>query len=510
MMSDPWAEFRVNTSPTVKEKDNWADFRNDGTVGPTFARGGTAMPGYDETYFAQATSGANEGLGNTLGWPVDIMNTGIGLGLKGVNAAFGTDYKPSEKPFLGGEYINDVMRSTGSIRPESKDRAKQIVRRISQEVGASAMPGLGIMRKAAAPLKEVTKLGLSAFGSGVGAATANQLAPDNPYAEIGGQLLGGFGTGGLLAGRTWRSANKSIDKAIPTIDHLRALKTGAYKTVDDMGVQYTPEAISDLNKGIQESLSAGQIDDILNPRASRAAKILDERFSGKPQTLTELDKARQFVRKNVVDFPGQEVEGHFAGNMIDNIDEFIDGAGPNQIISGNPEAAADAIKRARLLNAQVRKYDRVSEALNIAEHKVGSRSGRNIDGASREAVRAILDNPKKSGGFSDFEKGLMERVVMGTKVQNATRAVGSLSPGGNALQQAAAILATAYNPVMGVIPGVGAVAKSFADRATAKNVDTLLKTLLAGGEVAKAPFNTPEARRLLGGLLVSQGVNTGH
>lgn len=462
---------------------------------------------YNETYFAQATSGANEGLGNTLGAPVDLVNAGLGLGMAGVNKLFGTDYQPSEKPFLGSGYINDIMQDTGSIRPESQDPAKQIVRRISQEVGAAAIPALGVAGKAAAPTREIAKILASSVGSGTGAAAANQIAPDNPYAEMAGQLIGGASIAGPSALLSQRSANQAIKKSIPTADELLASKDAAYKTVDDMGVQYTPEAIADLRQGIKESLDAGQIDDVLNPKASRASAILDRRLAG-PRTLSELDRDRQFVRLNVVDAPGQKIEGRFAGNIIDNIDEFIDAAGPNQVVGGNAEAASDAILNARRLNSQVRKHELVIDALTKAEHRAGSTgTGGNVDNASRQNIRAILDNPKKSRGFSDEEKALMERVVMGTKGQNRARQLGRLSPSGNGLQQSLSIIGAAVNPALAIAPGVGAASKFIADRATGKNVDALLNALLKGGAIEKAELMSPQTRRVIAALLAGQGAN---
>src|SRR3990167_7923828 len=49
---------------------------------------------------SQGMSGVNEGIGNLLGFPVDAMNSAVGLGMRGINAVAGTNLQPSEKPFL--------------------------------------------------------------------------------------------------------------------------------------------------------------------------------------------------------------------------------------------------------------------------------------------------------------------------------------------------------------------------------------------------------------------------
>jgi len=460
---------------------------------------------YAETYYAQGTSGINEGIGNTLGAPVDLVNTALGLGARGINALAGTDLKVSDKPFLGSAYINDWQRSAGAIRPESQDPGKQFVRRVGQEVGGAVVPGLGSMGTAQQPIRTAIGLTASALGSGAGAATAQQIAPGNPYAEMIGQIVGGGipALGSMALAK--RSADKALDRSIPSIDEARAAKEAAYKRVDDMGVQYAPETVDQLRQGIRDTLQAGEIDDLLNPRASRAATRLDERFSG-PQTLTKLDKARQFVRNNVVDIPGQNVEGRFAGMMTNEIDDFIDSAPP---MLGTNEGASDAIRTARSLDHRLRKADAVQGALTKAEHRAGvTGSGGNIDNASRQKILEILDDPKRVRGYTGTERQLMEKIVMGESGQNLARQIGKLSPSGNGLQQALAIGATAYNPAMGIAPGVGIVAKTLADRKTRKNIDELMKTILSGGEkIARAPLVNDDAKRLIRALLLGQSAN---
>lgn len=462
---------------------------------------------YGDGYFAQATSGLNEGLANTVGATVDMMNNFIvAPASAGINSAFGTDIKPSDKPFLGSEFFKEPMRRVGSIQPETSDPSKKAVRRISQELGGAVIPSLSLAGKANG-VSQGAKAMAAALGSGAGAATANTVAPDNPYAELAGQLLGGMSVAGPMALASRARSNRAIRQSIPNGDELRAAKDAAYKQVDDMGVKYTPEALASLRQGIKDDLSAAQLDDILNPKATRASQILDQRLQ-QPQTLSELDRARQFVRNNVVDVPGQKIEGRFADRMITNIDEFVGSATPSQAASGDPSSANVAINNARKLNTQVRKYDQISDALGVATHKAGSTySGGNIDNASRQAIRAILDNPKKVRGFTMAEREMMEKIVMGTPWQNRARQVGKLSPSGNGLQQSLALGATAYNPLMAAAPATGMVAKHFADRETSKNVQGLLEMIANSGKVKKSPLLTKEYQGILGALMAAQATS---
>lgn len=143
----------------------------------------------NDGWLQQALSGVNEGIGNTLGAPVDIASMLINLGTGGANAMFGTEIPAITDPFLGSSSIKGMMG--GAIKPESEDGGKQFMRRVMQDVGASAIPVLGTVGKAAQPVRMAVKeLGMG-VGSGVGAAAAQQAFPGNPYAEMVGQILGG-------------------------------------------------------------------------------------------------------------------------------------------------------------------------------------------------------------------------------------------------------------------------------------------------------------------------------
>ncbi len=157
---------------------------------------------YADSYLAQGMSGVNEGIGNILGMPVDLATGGINGLISGANMLTGANIPTIKNPFLGSGQINQFFADTGAVKPQTDDPGKRFVRRVAQEVGASAVPVLGQWSRVAQPLRmAATELGI-ATGSGTGAATANYLMPDNPYAEMAGQVLGGLttaGAGKLLA-----------------------------------------------------------------------------------------------------------------------------------------------------------------------------------------------------------------------------------------------------------------------------------------------------------------------
>lgn len=158
----------------------------------------TAQPASAPDWLGQGLSGVNEGIGNALMLP-NIAEMGLRSIGPAIGNALGGDFAYPESSFLpnvGSRYL-DMANTMGAIRPETEDTGDQISRRIGQELGASLpfiMVGGG---GAANPARTIaSELGIAA-GSGLGAGVAQQIAPDNPLAEMAGQLVGGFGAAGL-------------------------------------------------------------------------------------------------------------------------------------------------------------------------------------------------------------------------------------------------------------------------------------------------------------------------
>lgn len=155
----------------------------------------------DDGLPVQATSGFNEGLAQVLGLPVDIVNSALGA----------VGVPTSDRPFLGSEQLLDVAGEVGLISPPSEDPTGKAVRRVAQEVGASAIPAAGVAGAAARGARTsvpivrealeaaakrpgtfaATEAGL-ATTSGAGAAVANEVAPGSTAAEVTGQVAGSF------------------------------------------------------------------------------------------------------------------------------------------------------------------------------------------------------------------------------------------------------------------------------------------------------------------------------
>lgn len=273
-----------------------------------------------------------------------------------------------------------------------------------------------------------------------------------------------------------------------TPGEIGAARDAAYKAVDNIGVQYTPQSMDDLVQGMTDEMTAAKINPLRHPKA---ASMLDEvqSLKGTSPSLTDLDQLRQVIRRDVAS-ASDPAEAFFGQKMIKNLDEFINAAGPDQVVAGDAVKAADAIKTARALNTQLRKIDAVQEAVDTAQRRAASTgSGGNADNAIRQNVRRVFENSKN---LTPEEQAAMEKVIRGAPGQNIARQVGKLSPQSSGLMTALGIGGTMANPVLGIPSLIGAVSKGVADRATQGNVDKLIELMAAGG-VKGAAARVPTA-----------------
>ena len=444
----------------------------------------------NDNYLSQSLSGFNEGVANMLGAPVEIANSVIGAGMAGSNAMFGTDFKPAPLPVGGQQFFRDMMAPT--IAAESDDPMKRGVRRVAQEVGAFALPGMGVIGKAAAPAKVALGELASAVGSGTGAAVAQQAFPGNPLAEFAGQMVGGMTPGGIA--RTVKGSAAS--KAAPTVEELQAAKQAAYKAADNAGAVYDPQG---YDKMLTDVVAAFKKDRFNPKRHSVAASVFEDLVAerGKPLTLTELDQLRQIVRRDVVN-PSYKsadlaADGHFGEIILDEIDNLI----ASNAQGGGPITAA------RELNTRLRKTELIERALVKAERRAASTgSGGNLNNAIRQNIRAILDDPKKARAFNKEELASMEKLVRQGKMEDLLRWVGKFAPGGNGLIGMLQVGGTILNPSMAALPIAGMAAKGLADKGTVDAAARLQAQIARGGKALKPlpkPYSLP--------LLAAQGTN---
>lgn len=450
-------------------------------------------------YASQGLSGVNEGIANVVGFLPDMANNFlVAPALNGINAVAGTDFKASEKPFLGTEMVKEWMAPT--IAPESTDPGKQIVRRIAQELPATLLPGAGAIAKSATPMKMLGAEVAAATGAGVGAATAEQLAPDNPLAQTAAALIGGFSP--MVAASLIKRGAAKV--AAPSVDALAATKNAAYDKADQLGVKYTPQAYGGLVGQVESAAKAKNISTTRHPKAASFIADMKARFAN-GASLTEMDQLRQEVRRDLIR-SSDESEQFFGEVILDEIDDFIAKAGPNSISAGDPAAGNSAILAARSANTTLRKTETIEDAIYRANlNAASSGSGGNINNTLKQAFKGILLNPSKRRGFTAEEIGVMEEIVKTSKGEDAVRLLGKLAPSGNGLSAWLGILAASQG--YGAVPAIGMVAKAIADRGTVGKAAKLRADVARGDQAAMPEFFSPGQSQVAQALLMGQAAN---
>lgn len=271
-------------------------------------------------------------------------------------------------------------------------------------------------------------------------------------------------------------------------DELKEASRAAYKEADDAGVIFTPAGVGRVSREAKEALAEFGYHPSLQPRVKVALDVLDDMAKGNV-TFKGMDTLRK-ITKAAAQSP--DASERAAGNLIiDKIDDLMANSKPLETLAGDTPKAAKAMAVAREMWGRARRTELIEEAVVKAERRAGSTgSGGNVDNATRQNLRAILDNPKKARMFTEAERKQIEQVVVGTKGLNTLRRLGKLSPEGNGLMLAlhvtSGMAAAASNPLMaaGAASAAlgGAVAKRLADRGTNKAVDRLITDVSSGAK----------------------------
>ena len=285
----------------------------------------------------------NEGIADMLGFPVDLVNTG----LAGLDYAADKVYNDginlsSDRPLLGSESIRDGMHAVNigqvdeSFAPRStlETYTQAGARGIGQSVvpvgGTLAAGGRLAMRApslltAASPTRQAIRSTLvdaakapsvamaTELGGNVGAnlagEAANKLAPGNPYAQIAAQTFGGLAGGGIGYGATRRSlpappAGFRADGDV--FASLDAVDTGS-PDVPPLPAGYLPtEALNDtgLDNPVMQSERLRDVIDVSRPQRL-----------GQPLTEAQMQARAQTVA------PGDFLP--IASNEVGSLDELM-------------------------------------------------------------------------------------------------------------------------------------------------------------------------------------------
>lgn len=391
------------------------------------------------------------------------------------NLAEGLKGHPTTPAPLYSAFSKNALRSAY----EPQTTAGEYARAVGENVPNALAPGGMVRRVANVVVPAVT---------GETASQATRAAGGGKRAQTAARIVGA-GAGAVAASvnpRALLPTPAAAGEAAPTLAELAAAKTAAYKAVDDSGVRYTPQAFGSLMEATAQKLDAEGFHAGLHPKTALMMERIgasDRAVGGYSPTLTELDQLRQQIGRDVASSsdPGERRMGQL---MRDQIDDFIENAGPEQLVGGDAATAGGLITKARDLNARVSKLRSLDQLDEKATDRAASTgTGGNGENAQRQNVRRFADKTKN---LTADEKAAARRVVRGTPGGNALRQVGRLSPEGNGVMVGMHLLGALPSHGMSLpVAGAGFIARRVSDALTQRNVQALRDLIASGGEAAQ-------------------------
>lgn len=442
----------------------------------------------------------------TMGGQSKLNAAGIGLidattgALQGKGWDFSTPYN------------RELAESRASQEQYGKDNpiSKRVGQGAGLAVGIAGLPAVTALKGSGL----IPQIANTAATGGVYGAGAGALQDADSMEERGSNALWGGGIGMGLGPLSIPIA-KGIGKAAsyfrgapqtqaPTVPQLRAEKNAAYTASKDIGLTVKPEAINTMADDVAAKFADDAFDADLEPKAAILLKRVTE-ARDKPLTLTELDNLRKkAVRLAKGD---NKEEAHFAGKVIESIDDFMDNLNAAGVESGDPKAANAAITNARDLAKRTRKAEMMETAFKKAENAVGANySQAGMQTALQQQFRRILDDPKKLRLFNSEEQEAITAVVHGNRTQKVLNILKKLAP-----SNSFALIGATVNPTLGV-PGLmaGQMAKTSSAKMTSNAAGKADYLVRAGKPMPKAkPTANPQLQSKLRGLLSVQAGRVG-
>lgn len=286
-------------------------------------------------------------------------------------------------------------------------------------------------------------------------ATENMVGPaaDAAMTVAGAAPAKGVAKEALALGE--KAVETKPEKFVPSRSELKEAYGKDYQAAADAGVTFKPENVEGLQKGIISSAEEAGHDEILSPKVFKVV----EKLTGR-ETVPELEAVRKLLGR-LAGGP-DPYEKAAATHAISKIDAFM------KEVPHIMDARANYAARAR---SQL-----IEKAQQKAERRAASSgTGSNIDNSLRQEIRKLLDDEKKSRGFSKEEKEQMEKIIEGSFTGDALRWLGKLAPTGVIAGPAGMLggFMAGGAPGAVAVPALGYAAKKLSDHLTKRKVQSL-------------------------------------
>lgn len=458
----------------------------------------------DAQVAAQTAEGRREAYNQLPEWQKPIVATNDVARLMGNPLGVGDKFAAYMNS--GDRSYEDQLKIEKNITQAARDRADTaaLPAEIMGDVltgGAVAKQGLTLAGRLGTAnmtgLKGLTARAALMAPEGALWGTADALGRDADVAT--GATVGALaGPVGSVVGDTVSKVASKVLPAktaskVPSLDALYQSADDAYKASEKAGVVIRPEVAQRIRANVQAKLTEFGYHPQNQPGARAALEELD-RISQGNITLKGMDIARRVARNG---YNPQNPSNNAAIEIIvGELDDVVKKIGPNDIIAGDPRQGLNSLAKARELWTRVRKNERFMDQVSSAELRAKSNQVYNIDSATRQKVRPLMDPAIKSApkNWSPDEAAALNDIVEGTIGKRTLSWLGKLAPtgivsGGLGTSMGASLGAFLGGPAGAAVgstalPMLGQMAKFGADRAVLNAVKRMDELIRVGGSAA--------------------------
>lgn len=447
-------------------------------------------------------TGATSGM--TLGF-ADELNAGVQAPFRAAGAMMG-----GQEFDLGKAYDEGLQATRGYMDEQT---AKNPAASAAGDVVGSLATGGGLAKGGLTLMKgaKATLPSLAARGAAEGAIYGGVSGFGRSDGDLGGRLqdatsgaiTGGL-TGGAIGAVAGALAKRAANKAVPTVDELKAQAGALYDKADASGVVFPKAEVKATANDIASAALSEGLDPALHPRATAALKRLME-AGDTGATIKDVQTLRRIIAGAGKD-PMNPDEARITQMMLAKFDDMV--------AAKSPELAD-----ARGLYHQAKKGERIEQAIELAGSRAGQFSGSGFENALRTEFRNIERQIIRGQikGLSQEEIDAITKVARGGPIENIARYVGKLAPTGvvsfmggggvpfmigNAVGGPAAGAAAA-----GTTMGAGLVGRALAGRMTSANAQVAAALARNGGKITAAM--TPAQRAVAQAMIAAGGNELG-
>ena len=314
----------------------------------------------------------------------------------------------------------------------------------------------------------------------------------SPLVDALRPLVDALPSGPIQARRSTPSTREFIADA-PGPEQLRAQGSALFEQAEASGVRFKSGPFGEFADSLLERLIDEGADNILTPKISRVADVLEQSKTRAPSIQQMAILRRQFGNAAG---SADRAEARLGSIAIDLLDDFVESGASH--IGGQ-------LSEARTMWSRLKK----SEILDTAIENAGAAQA-GVEAGLRNEFRTLYKarNSKKMRGFSDAELAAIRAVAQGNFGASVLRRIGSLAggldQGRNMLNLLGGVGAGAYvggSRRRGCRPGIGLWCPRASKKGTQTRAD-LARAIAARGEVP-TPTNAP--RPLVVDQLLAQG-----